>query len=202
MLGLLYERANLYDTTHDGKELVNSKRFAFMLYIGLTIMLFAGLFGGYFVLRGNNDIWPPLGTPEMSVLKMLPSLVLMIASIFVLLSARKEMRANQLSSYRLKVTIGLLISVLFVFAMGLEWWRLIVGGVGLSSVFGGMYFIVTGAFALHFIGGLYGLVHTLRKARTIPFTTPQLVGFNNTLSFYYLMLLLWAIIVPLIYINS
>ena len=64
MQSIIIERPGLADSTHDGKEIVSSKRLAFTLYIALTIMLFAGIFGGYFVLRGNNDIWPPTGTPR------------------------------------------------------------------------------------------------------------------------------------------
>ncbi|HYM20533.1 MAG TPA: cytochrome c oxidase subunit 3 [Candidatus Kapabacteria bacterium] len=197
----MFERRDLYDTTHDGKELVNSKRFAFLLYIALTIMLFAALFGGWFVLRGNNDVWPPLGTPPMTLDKIIPTWIALVATIIMMVIARRAMRSNELGRFHFFTKIGIATSVLFLFAFALEWWRLIAGGVRMGTVFGGMYYVITGVFVLHFIGGSYGLTSFLRKAKTTPFVTSRLVGFNNTLSFYYLMLTLWSIIAPLIYIN-
>ncbi len=201
MLGYLFERSGLYDTTHDGKELVNSKRFAFLLYIGLTIMLFAGLFGGYFVLRGNNEVWPPLGTPPMTPLKLLPSWILLLMTVLLMRTARKRMKENDLPAFRNYTFLSLLSSVLFLLAIGLEWWRLIAGGVTMSTVFGGMYFVIMGIYVLHFIGGSYGLISFLRRAKSVPFSMPLSIGFNNTLSFYFLMFAVWSIILPLVYIN-
>lgn len=201
MFGYLYERQGLGDTTHDGSELVNSKRFAFLLYIGLTIMLFAGLFGGWFVLRGNNDVWPPLGTPPMTFIKVLPSIVVLLANVIAMILARNAMRQEALERFRTMTMISAGISVLFVLAFGLEWWRLIGGGVHFSTVFGGLYFTITGIFMLHFLGGSYGVVSYVRKAKALPFSTPQLVGFNNTLTFYYLMFAMWFIMGTLAYIN-
>src|ERR1043165_834964 len=132
MLGYLFERSGLNDTTHDGRELVNSKRFAFLLYIGLTIMLFAGLFGGYLVLRGNTEVWPPLGAPPMTLIKILPSWLLLIGTVVIMLVARKALKQNILDRFRLFTMIGLLTSILFLFAFGIEWWRLMAGGVRLN----------------------------------------------------------------------
>ena len=201
MLGYLFERSGLYDTTHDGRELVNSKRFAFLLYIGLTIMLFAGLFGGYLVLRGNTEVWPPLGAPPMTLIKILPSWLLLIGTVVIMLVARKALKQNILDRFRLFTMIGLLTSILFLFAFGIEWWRLMAGGVRLNNVFGGMFYIVTGCFIVHFIGGSYGLVSFLRRAKSVPFSLGLSVGFNNTLTFYYLMVALWTIIGGLVYYN-
>ena len=202
MFGYLFERSGLYDTTHDGRELVNSKRFAFLLYIGLTIMLFAGLFVGYLVLRGNTEVWPPLGAPPMTLLNILPSWVVLVLTMGFMIVARKALRQNILDRFRFFTLLGLLSSVLFLLAFGMEWWRLMAGGVRLNTVFGGMYYVVTGSFILHFIGGAYGLSSFLRRAKSVPFSLPLSVGFNNTVSFYYLMMLIWTIIDGLVYFNS
>jgi heme/copper-type cytochrome/quinol oxidase subunit 3 len=201
MLAYLFERKGLGDTTHDGSELVNSKRFAFLLYVGLTIMLFAGLFGGWFVLRGNNDVWPPLGTPPMIFTKALPSIIVLLANLVAMVLARNAMRSGDLERFRTLTMIASAISGLFVLAFGMEWYRLISGGVHFSTVFGGLYYTITGIFMLHFLGGSYGLTSYLRKVKTLPFTTPQVVGFNNTLTFYYLMFAMWFIMGTLAYIN-
>ena len=127
MQSIIFERKNLADSPHDGGEIVSSKRFAFMLYIALTIMLFAGLFGGWFVLRGNNEIWPPTGTPELSVMNMLPENLTMIASVILLIAAMSYLKRADFGKFQTYVLLSTALCILFVFAMGMEYWRLIAG---------------------------------------------------------------------------
>src|ERR1700687_4107172 len=168
MESIIYERAGMGDGTHDGKEIVSSKRLAFTLYIALTIMLFAGLFGGWFVLKGNNEIWPPAGTPQMSIMTMLPENLTMIASVILLVMAMGYLKKADFGKFGTYVLLSAAMCILFVFAMCMEIWRLIAGGVTMSTVFGGMYFIITGVFLAHFLGGIYALFRFARNARLFP----------------------------------
>ena len=199
MESIIYERAGLADATHDGKEIVSSKRFAFTLYIALTIMLFAGIFGGWFVLRGNNDIWPPTGTPGLTLMNMLPESITIIASVICLLIARRYLRRADFNKFQTYVLASAGMCILFVFAMGMELWRLIAGGVTMETVFGGMYFIITGVFLAHFLGGIYALFRFAKKAKSFPVVGGIKLGFANALNWHYLMLVLWACIVGLVY---
>ncbi|MDP4221651.1 MAG: hypothetical protein Q8916_08700 [Bacteroidota bacterium] len=196
---LSIERAGLADSTHDGKEIVSSKRLAFTLYIALTIMLFLGLFGGYFVLRGNNEIWPPTGTPELTFMNMLPECLTILASVIALIIAMKYLKRADFEKFRTYVLASAISCILFVFAMGMEIWRLLAGGVSMSSVFGGMYFIIMTTFLAHLVGGIYALFRFARKARQFPASQGITLGFANTLNWHYLMLVLWGCIVFLVY---
>ena len=199
MESIIYERAGMGDATHDGKEIISSKRLAFTLYIALTIMLFAGLFGGWWVLKGNNEIWPPTGTPPLSLMNMLPENLTMIASVILLFIAMSYLKKADFGKFATYVFSSAALSILFVFAMGMEYWRMIAGGVTMSTVFGGMYFIITGVFLAHFLGGIYALFRFARKVKLFPAQIGIKVGFANTLNWHYLMLLLWACIVALVY---
>jgi len=199
MQSIIYERTGLGDATHDGKEIVSSKRLAFTLYIALTIMLFAGIFGGWFVLRGNNDIWPPTGTPELTLMNMLPESLTMIASVICLIIARRYLRSADFAKFQTYVLGSAAMCVLFVFAMGMELWRLIAGGVTMETVFGGMYFIIMTTFLAHFIGGIYALFRFANKAKQFPAASGIKHGFANAVSWHHLMLVLWACIVGLVY---
>src|SRR6266436_6227098 len=119
MQSIIFERKDLADSTHDGGEIVSSKRFAFMLYIALTIMLFAGIFGGWFVLRGNNDIWPPTGTPALSLVNMLPENLMMIASVILAVTAMNVLKKADFIKFRNYVLLSATASILFLFAMGM-----------------------------------------------------------------------------------
>ncbi len=199
MQSIIFEQKNLADTPHDGGEIVSSKRFAFMLYIALTIMLFAGLFGGWFVLRGNNDIWPPTGTPELSLMNMLPENLTMIASVILLIVAMSFLKKANFGKFQTYVLLSAALNILFLFAMGMEFWRLLAGGVTMNTVFGGMYFIIMTTFLAHLVGGIYALFRLARKAKLFPVAKGIKLGFANTLNWHYLMLVLWGCIVMLIY---
>jgi heme/copper-type cytochrome/quinol oxidase subunit 3 len=199
MESIIYERAGLADSTHDGNPVVSSKRFAFMLYIALTVMLFAGLFGGWFVLRGNNEIWPPTGTPAMTIMKMLPENLTMLFSVIFLLVSMSYLKKADFNKFQSYILLSAMISILFVLAMGIEYWRLLAGGVTFSTVFGGMYFVITGVFLAHFLGGIYALFRFVYKAKQFPAANGITAGFANTLNWHYLMLVLWICIVGLVY---
>ena len=200
MESIIFERPGLNDSTHDGKEIVSSKRFAFVLYIALTIMLFAGLFGGWFVLRGNNDIWPPTGTPELTIMNMLPECVTMLGSVILLVLAMGHLKRTDFKKFKTYVLLSAVLCILFTFAMGMEYWRLIAGGVKFSTVFGGMYFIITITFLAHFVGGIFALFRFAGKAKSSPASLGIKLGFANALNWHYLMLALWACIIMLVYL--
>jgi cytochrome c oxidase subunit III len=196
---IIFERRNLGDTTHDGKELVHSNRLGFMLYIGLTIMLFAGLFGGYIILRGGSTSWPPPEIPQMPFLAVLPHTMLLIATVILMRTAMAYSVRADFTRFRLFVGFAALISLVFTIAFFLEWERLINGGLLFENVYGSIYFITTGAFIAHFLGGIIAQLRYLKRANVVNLILGHHVGFTNAISWHYLMLFIWGIICFLIY---
>lgn len=195
---IIYERPNLADTTHDGKEVVSSKRLGFMLYIGLTVMLFAGLFGGYVILKGGGS-WPPEGSPQMPFMAVLPHTMLLVATVILMRSAMAYSVKADFMRFRLFVGFAALVSMVFTAAFFLEWRRLIEGGMLFENVYGSIYFITTGVFILHFIGGIVAQLKYLKRATVVNLIVGHNVGFSNAISWHYLMLFIWGIICFLIY---
>ncbi len=200
MAGISFERSGLYDSPHDGKELVSSKRLGFALYMGLTIMLFAGLFGGWFVLRGTNQEWPPAYVPPMRIVDILSSSAFLVLSIALMRLARKRVEQTDFAGFRRVMLMAVASSVLFIAAFLAEWMRLINAGVGMVDVFGSMYLVITGAYLLHFIGGMIGQILFLRKNVSVRMLLEKNAGFFNTQAWYYLMMLLWLFIIFLMYV--
>lgn len=198
---IIFERANLADSTHDGKELVSSKRLGFMLYIGLTIMLFAGLFGGYIILKGGTAVWPPEGVPQMPILAILPHTMILAATVLLMRTALAYSVKADFLRFRLFVGFAASLSLVFTIAFFLEWQRLIDGGLLFENVYGSIYFIMTGAFIAHFIGGIVAQVRYLKRTTVVNLILGHNVGFNNAISWHYLMLFLWGIICFLVYWN-
>lgn len=201
MSDIIFERPNLADSTHDGKELVSSKRLGFMLYIGLTIMLFAGLFGGYIILKGGSPVWPPAEVPQMPILAILPHTMILAATVLLMRTALAYSVKADFLRFRLFVGFAASLSLVFTIAFFLEWQRLIDGGLLFENVYGSIYFIMTGVFIAHFIGGIVAQVRYLKRATVVNLILGHNVGFNNAISWHYLMLFLWGIICFLIYWN-
>ncbi len=201
MSGIIFESEGLLNQTHDGKPLVSSKRFAFLLYMMLTVMLFAGFFGGWFVLRGSHEEWPPVGAPPFDFLRILPHTLLIIFSTICMRIAEKRSKKADYPRFRQWVFYSLLSSVLFLFAFGMEWYRLIAGGLTMDGVFGSIYFMLTGVFIAHYIGGVYAQTRFIRPATTVPLILNQNIGFSNSVSWHYLMLAIWLCIAYLVYLT-
>lgn len=198
---IIFERPNLGDRTHDGKELVSSKRLGFMLYIGLTIMLFAGLFGGYIILKSGNAAWPPADVPPLKLLSVLPHTLILIAAAILMRIAYLYSAKADFTGFRLFVGFATLLSTVFTIAFFFEWKRLIDGGLVFENIFGSIYFITTGAFIAHFIGGIVAQIRFIRRSTVVGLILNHHIGFSNAVSWHYLMLFLWGIISFLIYFN-
>ena len=167
MFRTVHEAPGLLDRTHDGGELIENNRFAFLMMLGFVIMLFAGLIGAYLVLRGGSLTWPPPEVPKMSMTLPLISVGIFALATACLWIARRLSKPGSES----KAFVGLLLAVvLFIFSMGVaanEWIWLFDNGMILKTVFGGIYSVLVGAFMLHVIVALCFIISLDRPAKLL-----------------------------------
>src|SRR5205814_961631 len=126
---------------HDGRPLIQSGRFAFLMLLGVDAMFWVGLMGGYFVLRGGTNIWPPVGAiVPNAVLGWIATASILASSILFFLG-RKNSRPFLISAY--------LLSLCFSTIVGLELFRLTQSGLDLRSVYGGIVALVLLCIFIH-----------------------------------------------------
>ncbi len=201
MSEIVYEKAGLRDSTHAGGELINSGRFAFLLLLGADVMMYVGLLGGYFVLRGGSLSWPPPGSPALD-----PSLMfwtcplILLASMSVGLGVRSHHR-NTLKNLRLSLAATLIFLALFVAINATEWTNLLQNGLDIMTVFGGIYLIITGIFLLHILASAIVVIGMIRRVSRWRTYVRSANSIPHLAMFLYLQTAIWISVYALIYIS-
>ncbi|OWY60941.1 hypothetical protein B7486_66485, partial [cyanobacterium TDX16] len=121
------------------------------LWLASDVMFFAGLFATWFVLRADNEVWPPEGI-ELDVLRSFVfTCVLVLSSLtihFCVKAAEKGDKGTALGWLGVTLVLGgvFLVNQLLEYA-GLDF--------SLSTdAYGSIYYLLTGFHALHVFGGL------------------------------------------------
>jgi heme/copper-type cytochrome/quinol oxidase subunit 3 len=193
MSEIIYERPNLSDTTHTGGALIDSNRFAFLLFLGVDVMLFAGLIGGYIVLKGNAMTWPPPGSPGLNQALMLWTCPLILGTWVALFLASKSEAKGQIDRSRTLLIVGLGSLAGFIALTMIEWARMLNEGLAIKTIFGGIYLIDTGTFVLQAGIGMIFIATSIGKLGSSPNRITHL-------SYYFFVLAcVWMTIFGLVY---
>jgi cytochrome c oxidase subunit 3 len=131
-------------------------------YVLLTavIMLFAGLSSAYIVLHGVPT-WQNITVPR---LVWVNTLILAASSVSVEF-ARSALRRDQQSVFKQWLWITGFLGVAFLVGQFIVWRQLVNAGVYLSTTLHSSFFyVLTGAHALHLIGGLIGFGVVVQRA--------------------------------------
>jgi len=199
MREIVYEKAGLRDSTHAGGELINSGRFAFLLMMGADVMLYVGLLGGYFVLRGGSLSWPPPGSPALDPALMLWTCpLILLASLSIGFSVRSHHK-NTLKFLRLSLAATLIFIACFVAITTTEWSNLLKNGLDIMTVFGGIYLIITGIFLLHILGAAISVIGMIRRVSRWRTYTRSANSIPHLAMFLYMQTAIWICLYALIY---
>jgi len=200
MSELLFEREGLQNTTNDNREIINSGRFAFLLFLGVDVMLFAGLVGGYFVIKAGSFSWPPPATPMLdTALEGIGTVGLLSGSLLLAL-ANRSIQQNKVRNVRLSLCFALATLTFFLIANVMEWDRLLHEGLTVSSLFGGMYFVITGVFLLHAAAGMGMLTRTILRTSKWKTYTRSSNTIPHTAYLFYFLTAVWLTLYALIYL--
>ena len=149
-------------------------KFGMLVFLASEAMLFAGLIGGYIVLRiaQGPDSWPPAGAPEIGV-KIPPTFLnlVMIANTVILLSSSityhcGEARMRKGGSGLIGYSLTALFGTIFLGVQAWEWMHLKHEGMWFNTygIYGSCFFTMTGFHGLHVFLGLLGILMTVWRA--------------------------------------
>ncbi|HWF44433.1 MAG TPA: cytochrome c oxidase subunit 3 [Candidatus Kapabacteria bacterium] len=202
MSEILYEQPGFRaGSTHPGSEtLIDNSRFVFLIGLAVDVMLFAGLIGGYFVLRGGTQVWPPTDLPHLNKeLIGLSSISLALGAFFLSLTVQAQNR-NELIRMRASLIISLIFLTVFLGMNAIEWKNLLTGGLQVRTVFGGIYFLVTGVFHIHILAGMCYILLKYRRTLRWKYYTRSTVSIAHLSYFMYAMLIVWLGIYGVVYL--
>jgi cytochrome c oxidase subunit III len=133
------------------------------MWVGLAsiLMLFTALTSAYIVRAGLSDDWRPLAVPKFLWL----STALILASSVTFEIARRAIKRAQLKAYQLWITVTAALGVGFLITQFLAWRQLVAEGIYLSTnPHSSFFYVLTGAHAVHLLGGILGLAYLLLRS--------------------------------------
>ncbi|MDO5511190.1 heme-copper oxidase subunit III [Corynebacterium sp.] len=165
-----------------------------IVFLSQELMFFAGLFAMYFTSRANGlaGDWNEQ-TANLNVLYGFIITAILVASSVT--SQFGVFAAERGDVYGLRrwflITVGL--AVAFLAFLAYEWYELILHGVTVqSSVFGSVFYIITGFHAAHVTAGVIAFIVILRRISVSKFTPAQATAAMAVSYYWHFVDVIWV----------
>ncbi len=136
-------------------------RLSLWILIAAIFMMFAALMASYISLSSGEQ-WPPIEVPHLLWL----STGLILASSLTFEAARRSLKAGKDPAYVRWLFVTLLLGLGFLASQVFAWRQLVGQGLYLATNNHSTFFyLLTGAHALHLLGGILGLNYLLLRTR-------------------------------------
>lgn len=180
-------------------KLVSDGMLGMLAFIVTEVMFFSGLISAHTVVRSQatGQMWPPYGQPRLPVEETAVNTAALLVSGIVLALAWFAFRREQ-SSARIPLLLSILLGAIFVCFQGLEWLALLGDGLTIrSSSFGGFFYLIVGAHALHAVAALVALAWAWLRLDKGTLTATQLATVS---AFWYFVVLVWPVLYVRVYL--
>ena len=141
-------------------------RLGMAIFLGTWVMLFAGLFLAYAVLRAQADGWPPAGLPRLPrALPGLATALLLVSSAELRWGVARARARASVRTLRGAVLAAIGLGLAFVAVQAVVWRQVFAAGlVPSSGTYASVFFALTIFHALHVVCGLLILVVVAARA--------------------------------------
>ncbi len=187
-----------------GDRGINTALLGMLLFISSEIMFFAGLFAAYFSVRARyGSHWPAL--PEGVEFNINP---LVIVATLILLSSsgviqwglgriRKGDRRGLNRAFALTMLMGLA----FLAFQATDYVLLANEGISLNgSIFGSLFFTMTGFHGAHVLGGVIGIGIILSRGMTGQFSARNHVAVEAVSAYWHFVDVVWIFLFLTLYV--
>src|SRR3990172_1514672 len=146
-----------------------------VLFIASEIMLFGGLFAGYFYMRNQADAWPPEGVVGA--------------------------KAGNHSLFILGIVGAIALGTIFIAGQAYEWFNLMDEGLtAKSGVYGSTFFVMTGFHGAHVIAGLAMLLVVFVRALSRDFTPTRHLFVDASVLYWHFVDVVWVFLYAILYV--
>jgi heme/copper-type cytochrome/quinol oxidase subunit 3 len=158
----------LSDRPPSGTPGTESYRLATLVFLMAGTMLFAGLIGGYLVLRYAAGAWPGPGMPRLPVrLAGFNTLVIGLSSL-ALHRGIRALRGLDARGLRRSLFAAAGLGVLFLALQVVQWTMLFGSGLSFSgTTYGATFYVLTGVHAVHAVSGVAWLLGIALRQREL-----------------------------------
>jgi heme/copper-type cytochrome/quinol oxidase subunit 3 len=192
------------DHDHDPeprRPLLDNARLATMFLIAAEVMLFAGLMSAFFVLRMGAAVWPPPLQPRLPVGVTGVNTIVLLASSVAVVAAVRALRRGAVAIVATRLAIAAALGVTFLVVQGYEWLRLVSFGLtATSGAYGGTFYTLIGAHALHVAGALVWLALTARLVRQGRIVPERAGALRACAMYWHFVVALWPILYVTVYL--
>jgi cytochrome c oxidase subunit 3 len=181
------------------EPLVSNGVLGMIIFIFTEVMFFAGFISAHGIVRAQaaGEMWPPYGQPRLPVEETAINTAALLVSGIVLVLAWFAFKRER-SSARIPLALSIVLGTIFVFFQGLEWVALLGEGLTLwSSSYGGFFYLIVGAHALHAVAALGALVWAWLRLDKGELTGQQLA---TVAAFWYFVVLVWPFLYVTVYL--
>ena len=142
----------------------HANRYRIGMWVGLAsvAMMFTSLSSAYIVRYASANDWVPLAIPRV----MFASTVLILISSVTLELARRKLKHSVQPAYARYLLFTVLLGLAFLASQLISWRQLSGQGIYLSSnPHSSFFYLLTGAHAVHLVGGLLALTFLWLRSR-------------------------------------
>lgn len=179
---------------------LNNSKLGIWLFLASELMLFAGLFSTYFLLRIGSTQWPRHALPVG--MATLNTGVLICSSITVVI-AWSALKTNDWSKHRLYLSLTIALGVVFLLIKRAEYREHIAANELPSlNTFFAIYYTLTAVHALHIVGGLVVMLYFLvTGAKSWAVNPGQFANrIEATCLYWHFTDFTWILLLPLLYL--
>jgi len=179
---------------------IPTTKFAMWLFLASEVMFFAGLIGAYIVLRSGASEWPVLSEILNVPLVAGNTFILIVSSVTMVRAFAAIEDGNPQGMRRMLIATAAL-GTIFLSIQAVEWSALLSEGTTPStSVFGSIFFTLTGFHGLHVLGGVLTLVVVIVKAFRGAFTQASHGGVELMGLYWHFVDVVWIFLFTILYL--
>lgn len=182
--------------------LYNAK-FGIWLFLASEVMLFGSLISSYIILRTGSVNWP-VGSSILNVPLATINTMILISSSITIVFAWAAIKQGDLKKFRLFMLLTILAGIVFLGVKGYEYSTKFQHHLYPSTnTFLAIYFTITGAHAMHLIGGI--VVNTYMLLTSGIKFKENAQRFINRIEvaglYWHFVDLVWIFLFPLLYLS-
>ncbi len=172
-----------------------------VLFVLTEAMFFAGLISALFVIHAAHaDAWPPEGQPRLPVLVTAFNTALLLASGWTVRRALTDIRRGEVLGSHAWLRATAILGGFFLVVQGSEWARLVSHGLTMtSSLYGGVFYLLVGAHALHVLGALIALLVVLSRSKRGRYSADEHLGVQLCQMYWIFVVVVWPVIYGCVY---
>jgi cytochrome c oxidase subunit 3 len=172
-----------------------------VLFIASEIMLFGGLFAGYFYVRNQAAVWPPEGVHQLAAGVGGILTLLLILSGIVGHAGVVGLKSGNRTLFLVGLGLAIVMGTVFIAGQAYEWFTLMDEGLNAgSTTYGSTFYIMTGFHGAHVIAGLLMLALAWMRGYWRDFTPARHLFVDASMLYWHFVDVVWVFLYAILYV--